>query len=160
MSLNDLVDLEELGKFGDELYQLARKKFGTDDEGKTSKVQVILLDRTRYQPMHYFPIAYDHKVTTEEELEKIQRDLMTNLSMACDAVRCFLDIRRSEKQLRQQKDMKYKTALEKILACHPKCTEPGNGGCTAFDAAELLLQPPGKKKTGGKHGDKATGSGA
>jgi hypothetical protein len=155
MSLDDLVDLEQLGKFGDELYQLSRKRFGTDDEGKTSKVQVHLLDRTRYQPMHYFPIAYSHKAESEEDLDKIQRDLISNLQQAADAVRCFIDIRRDQQQLARSKDMKFKEALETILKCHPACTEPGSGGCTAYDKAELLLYPV-KKKTGGKHGSKTS----
>lgn len=97
-NLDDLVDLEKLRAFQDKIYKMARQEFGTDDEGKINKVSIICVDRSRYWPMHWFPVPYDHKAKTEEDLETILRALLTNVSIAADEMRIHLDIERYRKQ--------------------------------------------------------------
>ena len=103
MSLDILVDLEKLAAFEEKVYKMARQEFGTCDEGKINKVAVKLIDRSRYWPMHYFPIPYDHKAKTVEEKDRILELLLTNLSMATDAVDTHLKIMRDERRLEAKK---------------------------------------------------------
>ena len=103
MSLDDLVDVEKLRAFEDKVYKMARKEFGTDDEGKINKVQVHLVDRTRYRPEHWFPIAYDHKAKTEAAREELLRNLLINLGLSTDAVKLHLDLERMSKREEQKK---------------------------------------------------------
>lgn len=97
MKDDDLLDQKKLGDFLDKVYKMADKLFGTDDDGD-SRVQIIVVDRTRFWPMHYFPISYDHKVTTIGELEKINDDRMTNLAMAIEQVKVHLKTRGYEEK--------------------------------------------------------------
>lgn len=93
------VDPKELAEFWEKVYQMAREQFGTDDEGKTSKVKVILIDRSRYEPFHYFPIPYSDpaRVTTEVEYDKITETLLTNLKMATDALNTHISCKKYHK---------------------------------------------------------------
>lgn len=51
---------DEIRKFRDKVQDMADKEFGVDDEGDSS-VEVIIVDRTRYEPMHYWPVPYSHR---------------------------------------------------------------------------------------------------
>ena len=83
MSLHDKVDEKKLREFEARLQAEARKLFGTDEEGKTPKVVVTCLDRSRYWPMHFQPVPYDHDHRSSiEELEECNRLRMLNLSIA------------------------------------------------------------------------------
>lgn len=106
MSLNDLVDVEKLRDFEEKVYRMAREEFGTDDEGKTNKVQVFCLDRSRYWPQHWFPVPYDHKAKTVEEKERILSALLTNLSMATEAMDIHLRLMRDERRLEEKRAKK------------------------------------------------------
>ena len=103
MSLDDLVDQNKLSEFHDKVYAMARKEFGTDDEGKINKVSVILVDRSRYWPMHYFPVPYDHKAKTEEDKELILDRLLTNMKIATEALDIHLKCMRDERRLAKRK---------------------------------------------------------
>jgi len=89
----DKVDQAKLGKFADQLKKQLRKEFGTDEEGKTSNVQFLLIDRTRCWPHHYFTIPYDHKTQSRKELDEILDYLLANLKIATEAVSSHLKCR-------------------------------------------------------------------
>jgi hypothetical protein len=82
------VDPQELGEFWEKVHGMAREQFGTCDEGKINKVKVILIDRSRFEAFHYFPIPYSDpaRVTTEVEYDKITDTLLSNLRMATEAL--------------------------------------------------------------------------
>lgn len=106
MSLDDLINVEKLRDFEEKIYRMAREEFGTDDEGKTNKVQVHCLDRTRHLPQHWFPIPYDHKAKTVEEKERIMNNLLVNLSMATEAVDIHLKLMRLDRDFEEKKRTK------------------------------------------------------
>lgn len=106
MSLDDLVDVEKLRDFEEKVYRMAREEFGTDDEGKVNKVQVFCLDRSRYWPQHWFPVPYDHKAKTVEEKERILSCLLTNLSMATEAMDTHLKLMGFDRRLEEKKRAK------------------------------------------------------
>ena len=93
------VNQKELTEFWDMVHQMARERFGTCDEGKINKVKVILLDRSRYEAFHYFPIPYSDpaRVTTEAEYDKITETLLTNLKMATDALNTHISCKKYHK---------------------------------------------------------------
>ena len=76
---DEKVDENKLRDFQDKVYQMAREEFGTDDEGKSNNVTVFCLDRTRYWPMHWFPVPYDFDPLPPEEEERVLEARLTNL---------------------------------------------------------------------------------
>lgn len=106
MSLDILVDVEKLRDFEEKVYRMAREEFGTDDEGKSNKVQVFCLDRSRHWAMHWFPVPYDHKAKTVEEKERILNNLLVNLSMATEAVDTHLKLMRLDRDFEEKKRVK------------------------------------------------------
>lgn len=93
MSHDDLVDLDKLADFENKIYAMAKEEFGTDD-CLTQKVSVICVDRSRNQPLHYFQVPYSHKAKTEEEKDIILDRLLSNLSIATEAMENYLKIKR------------------------------------------------------------------
>jgi hypothetical protein len=103
MSLDILVDQDKLAAFADKVYEMARKEFGTCDEGKINKVSVMLVDRSRCWPMHYFPVPYDHKAKTAEEKERILDHLLTNAKIATDELHTHMKIMQDERRMAAKK---------------------------------------------------------
>lgn len=56
-------------------------------------IEIILIDRTRFERMHYEPIRYDHKPMTPAEREWNEIALFLNLRMASNAVVQWNDFR-------------------------------------------------------------------
>lgn len=68
-------------------------KWQKDPDGDLP-VNYKLIDRTRYEPMHFFTVPYEHKAKTDEEREDILDRHLTNLRMSADRVDNLLKIRR------------------------------------------------------------------
>ena len=107
-NLDDLVDQNKLAAFQDKVYKMAREEFGTDDEGKTNKVNVTCLDRTRFRGVQYFPVPYDHKAKTAEDREEILSKLLINLDIATTEMKIYIDLDRHERTVRARKEEKKK----------------------------------------------------
>jgi hypothetical protein len=75
------LDRDKLNEFHEEISKLAREKFGQDCDGDVP-VDIVVVDRTRYERMHYFHIPYDSKISTPEEWDDRLRAIVTNLEMA------------------------------------------------------------------------------
>lgn len=104
------VDQVAFGKFWDKVYDMACQEFGIDEDGD-ARVTIQLLDRSRFWPLHYMPVRYEHKVATIEELDKEMSTHFTNLGLAMDSLQTHLrtrqyEIRRIEKQNDAKKDAK------------------------------------------------------
>lgn len=81
----------DLDKWQDELDILASKKFGRDQDSDCP-VKVYLVDRTKYDSVHWWLVPYHHKAKTEKQLEEIEDALLTNLDTAMKALQVFRDI--------------------------------------------------------------------
>lgn len=94
--LNDLVDEKKLRAFENEIDDLARKRFGTDDEGKINKVQILAVDRTRYESFHFQPVLYDSFVRPDTDEEQRESTLFLNLKLAADEIDLWYRLRRED----------------------------------------------------------------
>jgi hypothetical protein len=90
------VDQKEFWAFRDEIVKLAKKKFGTDDDGRGSLVEVTLVDRTRCQRLHYWPVPYRHKIKSVADEDNYCRALSVNLHLAQDDVENYFKHLQSE----------------------------------------------------------------
>jgi len=52
-------------------------------------IEIIMIDRRKYEPMHYFPVPYREQGEAEYEDE-----LLTNLDIALEALRRFRKIKK------------------------------------------------------------------
>ena len=59
--------------------------FGKDEDGDPI-IDIKIIDRRKYWPMHFFAIPYDHKAQTTKDLLEILNYSMANLRMAQDRV--------------------------------------------------------------------------
>ena len=98
MQHDDLVDLNKLAEFENKIYQMAVEEFGVND-CQMNKVSVICVDRSRNRPLHYFQVPYDHKANTEEEKDLVLDRLLTNLSIATEAMESYLKIKRLDARM-------------------------------------------------------------
>jgi hypothetical protein len=74
---------EDMEQFHAVIYALIEAKWGADPDGDRP-IDYILIDRTKYRPMDFFPLPYGHRTgKREEEFD----NAMTNLSMAMEAIR-------------------------------------------------------------------------
>jgi hypothetical protein len=74
----DVVDLKHL------ISDVIEAKCEADPDGDRP-INVIVVDRTRFEPMHFFPVEYDDDKTKEEKQEILNRHL-ANLSIAMSRV--------------------------------------------------------------------------
>lgn len=86
------------------IYSLVEAKCQKDADGDTP-IQVKIIDRTRYESMHYRPIPYIHEAKTDDQQQDILLTLVGNLSTATDRVQDFL---RFVNMMRVQKEAKAK----------------------------------------------------
>ncbi len=71
----DMVNFREI------VGMIVSLKYAKDPDGDLP-VQVILVDRTKFEGVGAFPIRYSSRATTEEEMFDILRTLSLNASMA------------------------------------------------------------------------------
>jgi hypothetical protein len=82
------LDTKQLDTFASKLDTLAKQTFGIDQDGDCP-VSVRVLDRSRYEPMHWWVVPYEHTAKTAEEMERIEQALLSNLDTALDALQRF-----------------------------------------------------------------------
>lgn len=95
MNMNDFVDQKKLNEFITKVGKMATEEFGYDDCGG-NKIEIEVIDRSRYWRSRWFPVPYEHKASSTEELEKCFDRYITNLSIATEEMDKFLKSRRYE----------------------------------------------------------------
>ena len=88
---------KQLDKFRDRLHSQIKKEFGIDAYGDPP-VDVILIDRTKYEPMHWWAVPYDHLAKTQEELDEIEKMVFFNLDTALARVQQLIRMRGSDRK--------------------------------------------------------------
>lgn len=94
---DDLLDQEKVSKFWTKVYKMADKEFGLDCDSD-SRVQVIVVDRTRYYGDQFRQIPYEHKAATLKELQEIMDKRMANLTLAMESFQMHLRGREYEER--------------------------------------------------------------
>lgn len=89
--------LKGLDKFIDDTHERACAKFGVDADGDCP-VNVLVIDRTKYEPMHYSPVPYEHLAKTNEDMLVIEDRLLRNLETAMSQL---LRFRRLQKDIKR-----------------------------------------------------------
>lgn len=80
-----IVDQKKLEDFYEKLYLLLDQEFGHDCDGDAN-VECILIDRERFQSLHFFPLPYSHKLKDGVEAAEKHYDVAKmNLRLAWDA---------------------------------------------------------------------------
>jgi len=87
----DITDLGEL------LRKIIEEKCEPDPEGNRP-IEFKLIDRTRFEPMHFVPVAYEHKAENQGDLDEILDDHLLNLSIAMNRVETELQVTRLRKR--------------------------------------------------------------
>jgi hypothetical protein len=123
---NKLLDEKKVHAFADIVYRLAKKKFGTDEDGDPF-IEVKIIDRTRCERMHYEPIPYDHKLETQEEWDWYERMLFLNLKLASDAVDRYSRHRSHERSRVQEQERRVAVAASSPLRL---CSVPSCRKCS------------------------------
>lgn len=96
--LDAFVNQKELNELADKLYKELRKRFGTCDEDKTSKINVFLIDRTRHWPFHFWQQPYDHKLENAKELDEALSTAVYNVQCATDMLKSVMMHRQYDKK--------------------------------------------------------------
>jgi hypothetical protein len=87
---------EQLARFEAKVSAMIRREFGVDADGDPP-VQLILVDRTVCESMHYWAVPYKHKAKTQEEKDEIEKTLIVNLKVAADALNNYWKIKQHER---------------------------------------------------------------
>lgn len=70
-------------------------KWGADPDGDRP-INFLIVDRTKYRPIQYFPVPYDHYEASKKETYEAMNTLLSNLDMASREVSIFLKVHRDE----------------------------------------------------------------
>jgi hypothetical protein len=84
---------EGLDEWREEMRDQIKRKFGIDADGDCP-VNLLVIDRTKYQPLHYQLVPYEHEAKTPAQRDKIEQVLLTNLTTALNAYSHFLMLKR------------------------------------------------------------------
>jgi len=79
--MNDLLDKKKLEAFRHKVQEMALQEFGTTD-CCDPRVEVVVVDRSRTEPLHFVPVPYEHKASGDEEWEAIRSAVSLNLHLA------------------------------------------------------------------------------
>lgn len=85
----DPPDPKEVEDFAEEMYDLARKRFGQSD-CSMDWVQLLVIDRHKYEHCHYQPVPHSHNVETQGDVQLIFWALSLNANGAQDRIERFL----------------------------------------------------------------------
>lgn len=83
----DIKELESIIK------ELISAKCEQDPDGDYP-YEFVVVDRTKFERMHFRPVPHEHQARTEEEIESIMDTYYFNLSIAHGALETFLRVRR------------------------------------------------------------------
>ena len=86
-------DYDQLNEIIDTLVAL---KWSPDPDGDRP-INWKLIDRTKFEPMHYFPVPYEHKMQDIHEQNGRLDTLLSNVSLATEALNTTLKIMRLRK---------------------------------------------------------------
>ena len=100
-----VVETEDVNQLYEIIRLIIDEKFERDCDGD-SPINFTIIDRTRYEPLHFIPVRYDHKAETDEEKEEILGDHFLNLSMAMDRVNTQMKIRQFDRNEKKRKRKK------------------------------------------------------
>jgi hypothetical protein len=81
----DYLDRDALDSFYDKVREMASTDLGADCDGGVP-IDIQIVDRSRYERSHYLHVPYSDKLATKEEAEDLLSCLMTNLSIASEAL--------------------------------------------------------------------------
>lgn len=84
------VDTKKLWKFADKLRAMLKKEFGTDDEGDP-RVELELVDRSRYFRPYCQPVPYSHLCESADDYLEVLRVTIGNLQTAAERARLEVD---------------------------------------------------------------------
>ena len=65
---------------------------------KKKNLQIIKVDRDKFEAMHYFPVPYAHDPGDMESLEAANEVRLRNLAIAVDQMRLGIDLMRHRKK--------------------------------------------------------------
>lgn len=88
------MDLEQLDTI---IYKLIGMKWAIDPDGDLP-IDFKIIDRTRFEPLHYEPVPYQHKMRDELEQRGRFDTLMMNASIAIRELDTTLRIMRHHKK--------------------------------------------------------------
>lgn len=104
---DELVDQKLMTKAYAEVRKLLTKMFGKDSDGD-SRVQFILIDRSRCWPMHFCNVPYEHKLKTKAELDDALRTYMVNAKIAVEALDTHVRTREYDERRIEKEEMERK----------------------------------------------------
>lgn len=81
--------------------ELIAQKWKRDMDGDLP-IEVELVNRKEYEPLHAVAVHYWHKAKTDQERETILRDHLINARMANENVRTCLDLMLLEKRFQER----------------------------------------------------------
>jgi hypothetical protein len=84
----DVVDLNHL------ISDVIKAKCQSDPDGDYP-IDFKIIDRTKFEPMHFFPVEYDHD-KTKEKRQEILEDHLSNLSIAMSRVDTAIKVSKFE----------------------------------------------------------------
>jgi hypothetical protein len=102
------IDEEKLAAFEDKIYDLACRTFGVDQDDDCA-VSVKVIDRTRYEGGHWFPVPYEHKAKTPDEKAAVEAALLDNLAQAVDALSRYRGLQRHFERVAAERAAKKKS---------------------------------------------------
>lgn len=89
----------EISELAGILHDLIACRYQTDADGDTP-INFHLIDRTKYEPSHFFPIPYTHRAKTSAEYERALDLAMGNVNVATSRLdvlhRCRRELLRRE----------------------------------------------------------------
>jgi hypothetical protein len=102
------VNEEKLAAFHDKVYDLACRTFGVDQDDDCA-VSVKVIDRTRYEGGHWFPVPYEPKAKTPDEKAAVEAALLDNLAQAVDALSRYRGLQRHFERVAAERAAKKKS---------------------------------------------------
>ena len=103
------LDERKVVAFGNRIHDLACRTFGVDEDGDCA-VSVNVVDRTRYEGLHWFPVPYEHKAATPDEVAAVEVALLDNLAQAVEAVNRYRGLQRHFQRVAAERAAKKKSA--------------------------------------------------
>ena len=97
------VTRDEMLTLQDIISALIISKYHGDEDG-CRPIDFQLVDRTKYEPMHYWPVVYNHGDLTEDQQVARMDDLLGNLNIATERVRAAIKIRSFRESENKEKD--------------------------------------------------------
>lgn len=91
-------DVNELGCI---LQRLIEFKWDSDVDGDYP-INWKLIDRTKFEPMYFFEVPYDHYCSTHEQRQRRLDNLITNVNMAVRDLERWSRVRRNERTLERK----------------------------------------------------------